>query len=449
MTKIDKRLVAIISLGAIFIFALGLRLYPVIMYPETLRYGMGEFGDSFVYNDIAFHLYKFKGFSCSDEASVIPDEKAAFKPAITRGPGYPFFLFLVYRLFGSENSMDKLSWYQNWNKVRIAQCFLDAVICLLVFAIVRCIYPASFLPALISAILYCFSFYNIYYTRTLLSESLATFLLTLSIFSYIRSLKQDSRIWLISSGICFGLTILTRPEYLLLPLALTLPIYLSHRQDLTLAVKKSILFMASAIIIVAPWTLRNYIVFKKIIPVSTGSLGYSLYLGTFEGNQQWLGWGHLPEDVMSDNENREKLMALYKKWDDGMYAGGIGVKEADAKFMNLAIERIRKNFFLCSKSWFKSAPRLWYQNYIPMYLEKEASGGFFLFYFFFALYGLLIVQRKEKILIAAVFITFVYMVVIFFPLHIEPRYSVSLMPFFIFIAGIGLCKFWRYLKERF
>ena len=62
------------------------------------------------------------------------------------------------------------TWHSNWDKVRLMQGIMDAILCIVVFFITLNIYKGSYLPALISSGLYCFSFYNIYYTRTLLSE---------------------------------------------------------------------------------------------------------------------------------------------------------------------------------------------------------------------------------------------------------------------------------------
>jgi hypothetical protein len=108
--------------------------------------------------------------------------------------------------------------------------------------------------------------------------------------------------------------------------------------------------------------------------------------------------------------------------------------------MKLALERIRKHPFECLKGWVIKIPRLWYQFYIPMYLYKEASGGFFIFYFIFALFAMWKSTKEEKILMAPVCLLFVYLNFIFLPLHIEPRYGVALMPGVICLTSIGVLK---------
>ncbi|MDD5731140.1 MAG: glycosyltransferase family 39 protein, partial [Candidatus Omnitrophica bacterium] len=346
------------------------------------------------------------------------------------------------KYFASPKDMgSEKNWHINWDKVRIAQCFLDAFICLLVYFAVRIIYQGPAWPALVSAFLYSLSFYNIYYTKALLSESLAAFLLSLSVLLYLLWLKQDYRWGLGLSGACFGLTILTRPEYILLPLAMAAYIFLRNRNTFSEAAKNALIFILSVIIIIAPWTLRNYLVFKKPVMIATGELGYSLFLGTFEGSQAWHGWGDIPEGMSQGS--RGKVVSLYDKWDYFMRTGGIKIMDIDRSFMKLAQARIRERPFACLQSWLHNIRRLWYQNYIPMYLYKEPSGGFFIFYFLSALYAFFKSPGQEKALMAPVGIIFAYLSVVFLPLHIEPRYGVALMPAIICLSGLGL---WKILK---
>ena len=161
-----------IYLSIIFFIALVIRLCPTIDYPELFRGGFGPFGDTPLYHKIAYNIYKGNGFSGIDDGSAFGldiknrgnnNQNYNFEPAIVRGPVYPFFLFAVYKLSGNEEDMKQFqTWHLNLNKVRFVQSVLDATICILVFFMVRIIYPSSVWPALLSAYIYCFSYYNIY-----------------------------------------------------------------------------------------------------------------------------------------------------------------------------------------------------------------------------------------------------------------------------------------------
>jgi hypothetical protein len=114
--------------------------------------------------------------------------------------------------------------------------------------------------------------------------------------------------------------------------------------------------------------------------------------------------------------------------------------DTDKKFMEMAIDRIIKDPVKCFKNWLTKIPRLWYQFYIQMYIYKEPSGNYFIFYFLFALYALFRGNKEERILMLPTLLLFIYLTIIFLPLHIEPRYGVALMPAIICLTAIGLWK---------
>ncbi len=439
-----KPLYAFILLAAIFVTALIIRLSPVIQTPETFRNGFGPYGDTYLYHVLAYNLYKGNGFSGTDKGQAFGfkvDEKPKYEPAIVRGPVYPFFLSMVYRIFCSEKDMQYLEvWHKNWDKVRIAQCLLDAIVCILVFFISRVISKKSFIPALISSVLYCFSFYNIFYTRALLSESVTTFLLTASLLFCVLGLKHDkSYLWGLA-GSLFGLVMLSSPEYLLFPVTLMLYMIFINRKHTLNAVKKFLVFIITATIVVIPWTVRNYHVFKQFIPVSVGALGVNLFLGTFESNNNWQSWEELPDNAFNSKEEKAIDQSLFSSYLLSFKTGRINVKDVDNSLKNLALKRIQKHPFECLKRWIIRIPRLWYQFYVPLYRDKEASGGFFIFYFIFALCALWKGAKEERALMAPLCLLFIYLTFILLPFHIEPRFGVSLMPGIICMASIGIWK---------
>ncbi|MCK9615026.1 MAG: glycosyltransferase family 39 protein [Candidatus Omnitrophica bacterium] len=435
------------ALGVIFVMALIVRLYPVIGTTETAyRYGFGIFGDTELYHVIAYNLYKGNGFSGTDDGRAFGlkggGTNIEYEPAITRGPVYPFFISMVYKIFGSEKNMESIhTWRINLDKVRIVQCFMDAFVCILVFLITFLICQKSFFPAIISALLYCFSFYNIFYSRALLSECVTTFLLTLMLLFCILSLKYNKIYYWILAGICLGLTTLSRPEYLFFTLVFAFyTLIVGHRHILNV-LKKSLIFVVATAIIIAPWTVRNYLTFKKPILVSVGALGTSLYIGTLETNDNWKSWNEMPVDKASFRQEQVTAKYLYDSAIHFTLLGSIKVKEFEDILIKLSLKRIRNKPLESFKIWIMRIPRLWYQFYIPMYGCREASGNFFIFYFVFAVYSFWKSRREEIILAFPIVLLFIYLTLIFLPLHIEPRYGVALMPCIISLAGIGIWKF--------
>ncbi len=85
-------------------------------------------------------------------------------------------------------------------------------------------------------------------------------------------------------GIVLALQILVRPDMLMgLPLiGLWLVMVLKKELDTPRLLKKLGFLAAVVVLLVGPWTLRNYVVFDRFIAVSANS-GYNLYLGNNVG----------------------------------------------------------------------------------------------------------------------------------------------------------------------
>lgn len=435
----EKKMISIGALFVITVIALILRLQPSPQ--EKIRNGFGQFGDTFLYHNIAYNLYKGNGFSGTVDSRAYglknKTDELEYEPAVNRGPVYPLFLSMVYRIFGNTEALN--NWQENWDKVRMVQAILDALLCIVVYFIVRLIIPSVYIPAIIASILYCFSFYNIYYTKALLTESITTFLLTCFLFFSLFSLRYlENKRGVVYAGIFIAFVTLTRPEYILFIPIFTIYIYYYCREIPRLATTKITFFIMASIIIIMPWTVRNYLAFKKPIIVAESGLGYNLFLGTFEDNTHWKGFGKYPKNIFDEKQKLiiNKLSAKYKEY---LYNGSIKIKHIDDAFMEIAIYRIKKNPLKTLKLWLRRIPRLWFNNTIK-YEYPEPSGWYFRFYFVLALVAIFWGKTEERKMMMPIVLLFIYICSIFLPLHIEPRYGVALMPGIICLAGIGIWK---------
>lgn len=453
--KIQTIFRIVIGLSMIVTVALIIRLYPLFNTPETIRSGFGPYGDTNFYHRTAYNLYKGNGFSATyyDRAYGFngKSENLTFEPTAIRGPVYSFFICTIYKLIGNEKDMESPNnWHKNLDKVRFVQCIMDAFICLFVFFIVRLIYPLSVFPAFLASILYCFCFYNIYFARALLSESTTTFILTCFVFFSLLSLKSTKKLWWLITGIFLGLVILSRFEYSLFVPVLAVYIYIVNRKFPAAALQKCILLIVGTVIIISPWTLRNYFVLKKFIPVSAGSLGYNLWLGTFETNKTWSRWGDFPNETFYSEQEKSMIKSLDETFNSQLQQGSMKIIDTDRIFMKMAFDRILNHPFKCFKNWLTKIPRLWYQFYIQMYIYKEPSGIYFIFYFLFALYALFSANRVNRIFMLPIVFLFIYLTLVFLPLHVESRFGVALMPSIICLTAIGIWKvFHNFLLAKF
>jgi hypothetical protein len=130
------------------------------------------------------------------------------------------------------------------------------------------------------------------------------------------------------------------------------------------AVTVAAVTLAAWVATIAPWTYRNWVVFDRFVPVSTGDLGYSLYLGTFESNTNWTGWHEFPEAIFASPEQKQAVLAerdRSSRGRDRQRARG----RAGPFFKTLALERIAADPLGWLLLGLRRLPRLWFQFYIP------------------------------------------------------------------------------------
>ncbi|HTU14887.1 MAG TPA: phospholipid carrier-dependent glycosyltransferase [Solirubrobacterales bacterium] len=146
----------------------------------------------------------------------------------------------------------------------------------------------------------------IHSTGALMSEPAAIFTLPAAVLAF---LWADSRgspwAWLLP-GLLFGLTALIRPEYLAVAfvfgLLLVVRAWRASGPDTSAKLKRTALvavaFAAAIFVPIVPWTIHNYVVLDRFVPITTGG-GKATFVGTY-----------LP----GDGEHQQVKAALYEKY---------------------------------------------------------------------------------------------------------------------------------------
>ena len=168
-----------------------------------------------------------------------------------QGPGYTVFVALVVFLFG-----------QSAESVVGSQILLSAATACLVYAIAREISRPSttHIPAVAAGLAAALNFGLVSFSVQLMSETLAVFLLVLSVFFCLRFAKRSNNYDLFLSALFLGLATLTRVAYYwyVVPLALIL---LTYRVNW----RRVVLFMCLYLVILTPWAIRNKIQFGELM----------------------------------------------------------------------------------------------------------------------------------------------------------------------------------------
>lgn len=218
------------------------------------------------------------GMAKSGEFTRFPDSDP-FIPEVLRTPGYPAFVAVIYRLFG-ERTMP----------VAIAQAFVFALICLLVYAIAnrvagpRVATVAAFMTALFPPLPY--------YGALVLTEVWTTFVLAAAFVACFRAVQQDRFRDFVLAGLLFSATTLVRPAFVLLPfgLAIAMPILVPSERARGRRVAQWAALAVTAALTLVPWFTYNYVYLGRFTLSPAGGIGRGLWEGTWQG--RWSGKSH-------------------------------------------------------------------------------------------------------------------------------------------------------------
>jgi hypothetical protein len=175
---------------------------------------------------------------------------------IVHPPGYSIFIAGVYELFGKSD-----------DRLVLAQIIGDSLAAVLIFLIA--VEILSFAASMIGGLLVAFSPHLAYYALMLLPESLAVLPILIAVLLVIRARKRPRVVTIVAAGAMVGLSCWLRSNNLLLApfLALMISVLLEGGRRL----KHAVAFVGAAMIVVAPITIRNWVVFGYFIPLSLGS----------------------------------------------------------------------------------------------------------------------------------------------------------------------------------
>lgn len=187
-----------------------------------------------------------------------PGSPSAFRP-----PAYPYALAATKVVAG-----------EGFTAGRLLGALLGTLSVLLVFLIARELWSRRI--ALVAAALAAAFPPLLFADTALLSEVLFTPCMLGMAWAALRAGRSpQARRWLLAAGALTGLAMLTRSSAVALLLPLAVAAWRTSRHDRRAAAGSVALALLAAAVVVAPWTIRNAIVFDAFVPVSTQS-GYSL-----------------------------------------------------------------------------------------------------------------------------------------------------------------------------
>lgn len=188
------------------------------------------------------------------------DDPTAYRPV-----GYVAFLALIMKIFGSENIIF----------IQLTQILLSTLIVLLAYRIAYLLSQDT-LSATLAATIMAIYPNQIAYSIVILTETLALFLLMLSVYVFL--IGQNGFRYSILCGVLVGISVFVKPQFILLPGVFFLLRLFGGRGTLRQRMVFPLLCTVVAFLVQVPWIARNYSVFHQLVWVSTNG-GINLLIG--------------------------------------------------------------------------------------------------------------------------------------------------------------------------
>jgi 4-amino-4-deoxy-L-arabinose transferase-like glycosyltransferase len=380
--------------------------------------------------NLTVHTYPISDFAWYHERAVglIQGEGYSFhgKPTAYWPIGYPLFLAVLYKVFGAHFYVAKAF-----------NIMMSSATVGLTFLLGRNL--CGFAGGLCAGILLAILPSQIEWTSVLCSEVLYTFLLVSSLYMF--TLKRpDQQNWLhpLACGVLLGLACLVRAASLLLPVFLWL-LYLFFTKNFKRGVVLGTILVTSTLLTISPLTIRNYIVFKSFIPVSTNG-GMNLWQGN---NPNATGGYYWPSDPKSN--------PLVPYLNDEVKRDQIARKLAldficnnPDKFLKLGLVKLyyyyKEDTSALSFSLNPTYPRL--SEEIKLKITSIANRYYQIFMLISIFGAVACFLRKKHLNNRFIFYTAIivisYFTVVHFVFPAMDRYRFPIMPVFSLFAGLGL-----------
>jgi len=221
----------------IFIITLALGSFCLKFFPS-----FPIISDAMIYDDIALNLIEKRGFTLEGNP-------------VAEAPGYPIFLAFVYFLFG-----------HNYQIVRIIQFLLLAGMGAIVYFIARKFLNFSRILAFLTSLTIIIWPYFVLYSTLILTEILFIFFLLVSVSLFLEFSTTPSFKNALLTGFFFGLANLFRPVIVLLPFWMVFFFLIfGKKRGKNFSLSKIFLLLVIFLLMLAPWTIRNYFQFHKLI----------------------------------------------------------------------------------------------------------------------------------------------------------------------------------------
>lgn len=367
--------------------------------------------DARAYDKIAWNIAEGNGYR--EEAKIdIKQDNALLRV----GPIYEYFLAGIYKLFGHY-----------YGPVWVIQALLHAMSAFFIYLISLAIFEDHEGRAkigLIAAVVFAFYPDLVEISAMLMTETLYLFFVCLALYLFFRYLKQPTLHSLWRLSVIAGLAVLARP-----PLLFCLPIILYHFLK-TKHYKHALIFISILILVFTPWTVRNHMVYQKMMPFgSAGQLNF--WIGNYPGGN---GEQESPKEANDFILNNE----VWTVGDESVRQFKNFVVEHPGEFSLLSLKRINKYFSIFRPMGFWFYDSGWSQI---IFVASSAAVSFFVL--ILALAGMILIIKSKNKPVALNYLALftVATPIILFVTVVETRYRFQIYPFLAILAAYFIVEY--------
>ena len=411
--------------------------------------------DSIQYWQIAENILNHGSFSLSNTQPIIPDH--------SRTPLYPLFISML-KWLGSDAS--GIIFIQIL--VSVATCL---IVILLTYKLVNS-WKAANLAGAIMAV----DIPSIVYSNSLLTETVFTFLLTLSLLFLVLYFKEPEKTSpLLISGTLMGLSILCRPVSAFLPLFILFLFFILPKKPKVYLFKRASLYLTLCFVVVSPWLTRNQLIFGTPIlsTISYNNILHYRAAGVYavkQGIPLSESQDLLSKKVKSEFQGDKELEPIkYKKFEAKIGTSIIlenlptYIRNHILSTFNMLFKPLRSTIDLqLGLSEKGTSLMTWGEknNSSPMSRFFMSTSGFTIALVFLQLisivplwlsviYGLIIsFVKKEQLISSIIFLLIVYFCIMSGGPEAYARFRVPLVPFLAIAASVGMIEVFERLKRN-
>ena len=356
-------------------------------------------------------------------------------------PLYPYFLGLLYALFGRDLLL-----------VRLVQMAMGIASVLLLYLLAGRLFSRR--VALVAALAYALYGTMIFYEGELLAPVLIVFLNLLLALSVVAALDKPTWFRALGAGLLLGLSALTMS--VVLPMGLFIPAYAWYhwRRDPMRPKWKpgfllAAIFVLGTLLAIAPVTLRNWRIGHEFVPISTNA-GINFYLSSGSDYEEKIAIrpGYEWEELYHEPSRQ----GIYKSGAQSAYFMNKALRAIAADPAGYALLLLKKAYLLANGHEIMRDQDIYsfrqYSALLSVLIWKKWLAFPYGILLPLALLGMALALR-QRVPHSGLLAGFILVhAIVFLAFFITARYRLNVLPFLAAFAAYGAVFLWDALRQR-